>query len=335
MKRLSRRGILVAGLVALLAMTGCGESERSAPGRPAAGPSAGAHDPNRVALSREAILQAGIQTEVIRPAPFAVTLSLPARLSPVPESAEELEARLVYQSAEARYRRASSELERSRKLATENVVASKAVQGAEAEFAQAKVDRLRAETALRNLGIDGSREAAFPAADFWALAEVYDQQVPQVKAGAKAWVRVESFPDEPFAARVVSLARFLKPQTRTLTARIAIQDPQHRLRPQEVATAEIRVSERSALSVPVSALLYEGVERVLFVKHGESFVKIRVKAGAQQAGRVEILEGIADGDEVVTRGAQLLFGELYRTGIPSGDEEDAGKKDDDEDSGGR
>src|SRR6266581_3025572 len=136
MKVLSRRGIVTAGLATFLSLTGCGDSERSAPGRPAPGPSAGVKDPNRVTLGREAMVQAGIQTEVVHAAPLAVTLSLPARLSPIPESPEELEARLVYQSAEARYRRASSELERSRKLATENVVASKAVQGAEAEFAQ-------------------------------------------------------------------------------------------------------------------------------------------------------------------------------------------------------
>jgi Cu(I)/Ag(I) efflux system membrane fusion protein len=95
------------------------------------------------------------------------------------------------------------------------------------------------------------------------------------------------------------------------------------------------VADRTALSVPVSALLYEGTERVLFVKRGEGFAKIRVKVGAQQAGRAEILEGIADGDEVVTRGAQLLFGELFRSGIPSEADGDAGEKDDDEDSGGR
>jgi hypothetical protein len=306
----------------LLAAAGCGE--REAPERkPAPASTAGAaaaSNPNRVVLSEEALRLAGIITEGIRRAPFATALALPARLSPVPETPEELEARLAFEEADARFQHASTELQRVRTLAAENVAASKSVQAAQTEFAQAGLERRRAETALSNLGMAGAHPDSYPGADFWALADVYESQVPDVKPGARAWVRVESWPDESFPARVLSLARFLRPQTRTLTARIAIQDPRHRLRAQETATVEVQVSEKEALSVPSAALLYEGTERVLFVKRGGGFEKLRVKVGPEQAGRAEILEGLSDGDEVVIRGAQILLGELFKSQIPVGDE---------------
>ncbi len=264
-------------------------------------------------------------TEVIHRAPLAVTLSLSCRLSPSAETSEEVEARLNFQSAEARYARAAAERDRVRKLLSQDVVSAKTVQTAEAEFAEARVERQRALTALNNLGLDGARQEAFPEADIWALAEIYEAQIAQVKPGAPAWIHVETFPGESFPGRVVSLARFLKPQTRTLAVRIAVQDPHHRLRPQEVGTAEIRIADRPALSVPASALLYEGTARVLFIRHGDGFEKIRVAVGAEQAGRAEILEGLRDGDEVVRSGSQVLLGEMFRTRIPTGEEEEKDK----------
>jgi multidrug efflux pump subunit AcrA (membrane-fusion protein) len=61
------------------------------------------------------------------------------------------------------------------------------------------------------------------------------------------------------------------------------------------------------------------------VKTPEGFEKRRVRVGPRQGGRVEVLEGISEGDEVVTTGAQALLGELFKTTIPGeGDESGEG-----------
>ncbi|HKB08683.1 MAG TPA: efflux RND transporter periplasmic adaptor subunit [Candidatus Polarisedimenticolia bacterium] len=321
MNRARHSGVLPAGIVCF-ALAACGQA--TPPADPAGAKAAPGVDAANtpIHLLPEAARQAGIVTEVEHPAPFAVTLSLPCRLSPSAETPEEVEARLNFQAAEARFVRAEAELERLRKLLAQEVVSAKEVQTAEAEFAEARVDRQRAQTALNNLGLDAARQESFPRADMWALAEIYEPQVAQVKPGAPAWLHVVTSSDELFQSRVVSLAHFLKPQTRTLTARIAVQDPGHRLRPQEIGSAEIRVDERTALSVPTSALLYEGTSRVLFVKRGDAYEKVRVRVGAEQVGRAEILDGVSDGDEVVTRGAQSLLGEMFKTRIPAEEDDE-------------
>lgn len=312
--------------MALVVMAGaCREGPRKGdhgadPDAPAAASTA--VNPDRVALTPEAAAQAGLVTEVVHARPFAVTLALLARLSPVAETSEEVAARLAWSAAETRDRRAAQDLSRVRRLAADRVLATKALQAAEADAAEAQVERLRAETALRNLGLEPGRTTSYARADVWALGDLYGPQASEVRAGAAAWIRVESFPGETFPGRVVSLARFLKPDTRTLTVRIAVLDPRHRLRPQDVGTAEIEVSQRTALSVPASALLYEGTDRILFVAKGDAFEKIRVQVGAEQAGRAEILEGLRDGDAAVTRGAQFLLGETYKVRTPAGADED-------------
>jgi len=302
---------------ALLALGGCRDAKDTDDNAPAA-PNAAtpASDPNRVILTVEAVRQAGIATEVIHPGPFSVTLTLSARLSPIPETSEEVEARLRYQSADHRLHQASVQVERLRKLSAENVVAAKSVTEAETELAQAQVEWKRAETEARNLGIDPARKAAFPAADIWALADLYDPQVSQVKEGARAWVRVESFSSETFPSRVVALSHSLKLQTRTLTARIAVEDPRHRLRAQEPASVEVEVAQSISLSVPSESLLFEGTGRIVFVKRSDGFEKTRVRVGSERGGRTEILDGLADGDAVVTTGAQVLLGELSKIQLP-------------------
>jgi multidrug efflux pump subunit AcrA (membrane-fusion protein) len=313
-----------AAAVAMLLAAGCGghDGAERPGGKPAA--DAAASSSTRVVLTPEAIRQAGIATEVTHRSPFAATLSLPAKLSPTPETPEELEARLAYQDSNARFQKAAAEFQRLKKLASENVAAAKTVQEAQMEYAQAEVERRRAQGALQNLGI-GAPSPAFPHADIWALAQVYEAQVPDVKPEAEAWIAVESAPGEQFSGRVLSLARFLRPETRTFTARVAVKDPRHRLRPQETATVEVKTSERQSFSVPASALLYEGTDQILFVKTPQGFEKRRVRVGPRQGGRVEVLEGISEGDEVVTQGAQALLGELFKTTIPGeGDESDEG-----------
>jgi multidrug efflux pump subunit AcrA (membrane-fusion protein) len=309
-----------AAIAAILLVAGCSGGER-----PAAKQAAAAN-PSRVVLTPEATRQAGIVTEVTHRSPFAATLSLPAKLSPTPETPEELEARLAYQESNARFQKAAAAFQRLKKLASENVAAAKTVQEAQMEYAQAEVERRRTQAALQNLGLGmGASTPTFPRADIWALADVYEAQVPNVKPQAEAWIAVESFPGEQFSGKVVALARFLRPLTRTFTARVAVQDPRHLLHPQETATVEVKTSERESLSVPASSLLYEGTDRILFVKRTDGFEKRRVQVGPRHEGRVEILEGISEGDEVVTQGAQALLGELFKATIPGeGDESDGG-----------
>lgn len=317
-----RRALAMTLLVAAVSCHGRASEDDRGAGAGAQAPASVAVDPDRVVLTPQAAAQAGLVTEAVHARPFAVTLSVLARLSPVAETSEELAARLAWSAAETRDLRASQELARVKRLAADRVVATKALQAAEADAAEAQLERLRAETALRNLGLDPGRDARYPHADIWALGDLYGPQAADVHAGASAWIQVESFPGETFPGRVVSLARFLKPDTRTLTVRIAVEDPRHRLRPQDVGTAEIEVSQRSALSVPASALLYEGSNRVLFVAKDGAFVKLRAQVGAEHAGRAEILEGLRDGDTVVTRGGQSLLGETYKVRAPAGAEED-------------
>ena len=301
-----------AGLVIFLAVAAIApacrrESPNDDERHEAAGDDKGAKGPRLVLLTPEAQSAAGIETEVVQPGPFAVGVTVPCRLSPTPDTPEEIEARLDFQAAQAR-----------------EVVAAKAVQTAEAEAAQARVDRQLAEAALDRLGLGPGNGPARGQAAIWALAEIDEAHASAVSPGNTAWITVESLPDARFRGRVVSLARFVKPQTRTLTGRIAVEDPRRVLRPQSLGSATIEVANREALSVPTAALLYAEAGRVLFVRRPGGYERADVKVGAEADGRSEILSGLEPGESVVVRGASRLWGEWLkaRQGLAGDDDEE-------------
>jgi hypothetical protein len=329
--------VLVVAAVAAVAPA-CRREEgeagkRSGPG--AAAPETADRASKPIVLTPEAERQAGIETEVLRAGPLAVGVTVPCRLSPTPETPDEIDARLDFQAARAREVRAASELERLRGLLAREVVAAKAVQAAEAEAAQARVDRQRAEAALDRLGLGSEGVPATKRADIWALADIDEAHASAVAAGNTASIVVESLPEARFRGRVVALARFVRPQTRTLTGRIAVEDPRHVLRAQSLGTATIEVANREALSVPTSALLYAEAERILFVRRDGGYERVDVKVGSEADGRSEILAGIEPGETVVVRGASRLWGEWLkaRQGL-AGDEDDEPDGGDSKDAGG-
>jgi hypothetical protein len=329
-RALSPAACVFAACVLTLVVPACrrgGDDDRDA--KAAAGePPAPA--PGLVHVSPEAERLAEIETEVAAAAPFAVGVTVPCRLSPTPETPEEIEARLDFQAAKAREVRTAAELERLRGLQAREVAAAKAVQAAEADAAQAQVDARRAEAALERLGLGSDPAPPRRAADIWALAEIDEAHAAAIAPGNTASIEVESIPEVRFRGRVVALARFVKPQTRTLTGRIAVDDPKRRLRPQSLGTATIEVASRQALTVPTAALLYADAGRILFVRRPAGYERVDVQVGAETGGRSEILSGIEPGDAVVVRGAGRLWGEWLKTrpAAPVGGEEAGEDRDD-------
>jgi membrane fusion protein, copper/silver efflux system len=85
-----------------------------------------------------------------------------------------------------------------------------------------------------------------------------------------------------------------------------------RLKPGMFASLRIVLDEQSrALVVPDSAVLDDGGEKILFVKKDGAFHPRVVTLGSKVDGFVEVLQGVAEGEEVVTSGSYQLKSKLY------------------------
>ena len=146
----------------------------------------------------------------------------------------------------------------------------------------------------------------------WVIADVPEQDIAQVRVGAKAKVSFRAFPNEVFEGRVTFILHELEMATRTAKVRIKVANADHRIKHEMFADVEINAGDGEAerLSVPVSALIDSGNRQVVIVDRGKGRFEPRaVKVGLRGDGYVEIAEGIQAGENVVVAANFLIDAE--------------------------
>ena len=145
----------------------------------------------------------------------------------------------------------------------------------------------------------------------WLSVEIFEHQVAQIDVGIPADVELTYFPGEVFRGTV----RFIEPefseQTRTLRVKIEVGNSDGRLRSGMFSTVRFHPTLASeALAVPTQAVLRTGRRNVVIVDLGEgSFTPREVSIGHEGGGYVEILEGLREGERVVTSSQFLIDSE--------------------------
>lgn len=148
----------------------------------------------------------------------------------------------------------------------------------------------------------------------WVLADIYEKDLANIKPGLPAAIEVAAYPDEQFHGRLAVIFDVLDETTRTVKARIEMENPSGKLKPQMFATVTLQSGELANLIVvPEVAVQAEGEQRFVFVPQTDSsFMKREVRLGQKIDGSIVILKGLAAGERVVTNGAFVLRSELAK-----------------------
>jgi len=143
----------------------------------------------------------------------------------------------------------------------------------------------------------------------WILADVFGSEAQSVHPGAVARVTL-SGQGRTFAARVSDVLPEIDPATRTLKLRLEADNPGLALRPDMYADVELPVAMPTGLTVPQDAVLDSGREQRVFVERSSGVFEPRlVRTGWRSADRVEIVQGLAEGERVVAAGTFLVDSE--------------------------
>ena len=143
----------------------------------------------------------------------------------------------------------------------------------------------------------------------WLDAQVYEDQISMVKLGQTVEVTVDAIPGKTFTGKVTFVYPHLDHMTRTLTVRSTFDNPDFELKPGMYADANV-VTEPvpDAIQVPQEAVIDTGTRQIVFVAEGRGHFSPRnVRIGVRgDDDRVQILEGLAVGQTVVTSGQFLM-----------------------------
>lgn len=144
----------------------------------------------------------------------------------------------------------------------------------------------------------------------WAVADVYEAEIGRVRVGQRAVLELPARPGERFAGRVTFVSPALSAGSRTLQARIELRNPGLKLRPGMYGDVTLDLGAQTAVAVPADALVDTGEVQYVFVSRGSGrFEPRRVHAGWRGGGRVAVLDGLAEGERVVTTANFLLDSE--------------------------
>ncbi|UCE64765.1 MAG: efflux RND transporter periplasmic adaptor subunit [Nitrospirota bacterium] len=144
----------------------------------------------------------------------------------------------------------------------------------------------------------------------WVLADFYEYEIPEVKVGQQASITLAYFPGKKFQGKVTYIYPVLDPKTRTVKVRFEFPNPEWKLKPGMFANVELTIPLGRRLVVPNSAVLDSGTEQRIFVTKGEGMFEPRkVRVGIRTQKWYEILEGVKEGETVVSTANFLLDSE--------------------------
>jgi membrane fusion protein, copper/silver efflux system len=149
-----------------------------------------------------------------------------------------------------------------------------------------------------------------PLSKVWVQADVYEQDLPHVKVGQKAEITFPYLPGKKYENRIAYIYPALEGMTRTARVRIELPNQELALKPDMYAEVRLHIDAGERLQVPESAVIYTGPRRLVFVDLGDGRLEPRaVTLGLHADGAYEVLDGLSEGDRVVTGGNFLIAAE--------------------------
>ncbi len=145
----------------------------------------------------------------------------------------------------------------------------------------------------------------------WVYVDIYEYELPWVKVGDEAEMRVAAVPGRIFHGTVAYVYPYLESQTRTAQLRLEFDNPDLLLKPEMFANVTIHASKQvDAVVVPEEAIVRSGTRDQVFVVRGPGkFEPREVKVGVSAEGFTEILAGVNPGEKVVTSSQFLIDSE--------------------------
>lgn len=149
-----------------------------------------------------------------------------------------------------------------------------------------------------------------------AYLHVPEREYGNIRAGQVVGIDIDALSGQRVVAAVTRVSPIVDPETGTFKATIEISDELRRIKPGMFGRISIVYDQHvNVLQVPRSAILEDAGETSVFVVEDDKAIRRQVVTGYSSAGMIEVVEGLTDGDRVITVGQIGLKDEALVTVI--------------------
>jgi Cu(I)/Ag(I) efflux system membrane fusion protein len=144
----------------------------------------------------------------------------------------------------------------------------------------------------------------------WVWADFYQDELQLLKKGERVTISTPGFPGETFVGKIDLIDPFLNDAKRTARARISVENPDYKLRPEMYVDATLESDQGKGLAIPASAVLPTGTRNVVFVNKGEGKLEPRfVELGRAFGNFYAVKSGLHEGEQIVASANFLIDAE--------------------------
>ena len=139
---------------------------------------------------------------------------------------------------------------------------------------------------------------------------VIDIKIPEnfigiLKSGLKAEISSTAF-DKIFTGNIGSVSSRVDPSTRSILARVIVDNSKFEIIPGQLLTVKIIYDEIEQIGVPESSVTIQGKTAFVYVVNGETVDKTNIQIGKRNFGKVSVLDGVSEGDKIVVEGVSKV-----------------------------
>jgi cobalt-zinc-cadmium efflux system membrane fusion protein len=138
----------------------------------------------------------------------------------------------------------------------------------------------------------------------WVEAEVPEQQIDLVEVGEDVLVEIPALGNRQYTATLIYEADIVNPQTRTVTVRSVIDNPDREIKPDMLVSMLIKSRPVTRLAIPAQSIVRENDKTYVFVKFAPDKFRLReVELGSEFEGKAIVIRGLSQGEVIVNQGA--------------------------------
>lgn len=154
----------------------------------------------------------------------------------------------------------------------------------------------------------------------WLMIDLYERDIPRVKTGARIKLTVPTYPGKEFRGRISYIGDVVDEKSRTVKGRVTIENKEGLLKPGMFASASIdsagEAKSAKVIAVPEEAVFMDGPQRYVFIDQGNgTFMAREISVGSASAGKIEIKDGLKEGELVAVKGVFALKSELKKESL--------------------